>query len=193
MPSSTTKKKRTKRPDVRPNAKRRRKEHQAAAEKDRLDRVAKNEAKGKIVEVPRLANLPRTSQNDIEQQEGVEGPSTLTAIKGQELRKDLKAPIEIRVRALHKILRQIQALEAKEKAGVKLDDAQKKKVARFDAVISELEEIQNLDSDREEEEENEEREGEQKERNKKRGREHEETRFREDAMLWREEAERPST
>ena len=138
MPSTTTKTKRTKRPDARPNGKRRRKEHKAEAEKDRLERVAKNEAKGKIVTVPRLAKLPVVDEHD-----DVKGGDAAT--KGQTLRKQSKAPVESRVRALHKILRQIQVLEEKEKNGEKLDDAQKLKVARFDAVISELEELQNVE------------------------------------------------
>ncbi|KAI2489571.1 hypothetical protein MHU86_22362 [Fragilaria crotonensis] len=143
MPSTTTKTKRTKRPDARPNGKRRRKEHQAEAEKDRLERVAKNEAKGKIVAVPRLAKLPAVPAAD----DDVKGGDAAT--KGQTLRKESKAPVESRVRALHKILRQIQALEEKEKNGEKLDDAQKLKVARFDAVISELEELQNVEEESE--------------------------------------------
>ena len=154
MPSTTTTKKRTKRPDARPNGKRRRKEHQAEAEKDRLERVAKNEAKGKIVAVPRLAKLFTVDVQ--EQGDDVKGADPAT--KGQKLRKESKAPVESRVRALHKILRQIQVLEEKEKTGEKLDDAQKAKVARFDAVISELEEHQKVEeseSDNDEDDEGE--------------------------------------
>ena len=153
MPSTTTTKKRTKRPDARPNGKRRRKEHQAEAEKDRLQRVAKNEAKGKIVTVPRLAKLPAVVEQGDDDLNGAD-PAT----KGQVLRKELKAPVESRVRALHKVLRQIQALEEKEKTGKKLDDAQTLKVARFEAVMAELEELQKVEeseSDKDEDDEGE--------------------------------------
>ena len=139
MPSTTTKVKRTKRPDARPNGKRRRKESQAEVEKNRLERVAKNETRGKIVAVERVAKLPKISPID----DGTNDEAKTR--RGQELRKAKKIPAEIRVRALHKILRQIKALEEKEKAGVQLDQAQKLKVNRFDAVISELEELQKVE------------------------------------------------
>ena len=154
MPSTTTTKKRTKRPDARPNGKRRRKEHQAEAEKDRLQRVAKNEAKGKIVAVPRLAKLPPPPPVEEQGDDDVKGADPAT--KGQVLRKESKAPVESRVRALHKVLRQIQVLEEKEKAGQKLDDAQNLKVARFETVIAELEELQKVEeseSDKDEDDE----------------------------------------
>ena len=142
MPSTTTKVKRTKRPDARPNGKRRRKESQAEVEKNRLERVAKNETRGKIVAVERVAKLPKISPIDDDTNDTNDEAKTR---RGQELRKAKKIPAEIRVRALHKILRQIKALEEKEKAGVQLDQAQKLKVNRFDAVISELEELQKVE------------------------------------------------
>ena len=153
MPSTTTKVKRTKRPDARPNGKRRRKESQAEVEKNRLERVAKNEAKGKLVAVERVAKLPKIAAPD-DSNGHDEAKRT-----GQELRKAKKIPAEIRVRALHKILRQIKTLEEKEKAGGELNDAQKLKINRFDAVISELEELQKVeDSENEGEEESDEQE-----------------------------------
>ena len=154
MPSTTTKVKRTKRPDARPNGKRRRKESQAEVEKNRLERVAKNEAKGKLVAVERVAKLPKIAA-PVDDNNGHDEAKR----NGQELRKAKKIPAEIRVRALHKILRQIKTLEEKEKAGVELNDAQKLKIDRFDAVISELEELQKVeDSESEGEEENDEQE-----------------------------------
>jgi hypothetical protein len=151
MPSTYTKTKRTKRPDSRPNGKRRLKESQKQVEKDRLERVAKNEAKGKIFAVERHAKLRKV--DDVEQE--------LTRKRGRQSLQEKKDPNELRVRALHKVLRQIQILEEKEKAGATLDYAQKMKVARFEEVISELEELQNVedsDSDEDEEEEEEEEE-----------------------------------
>jgi uncharacterized protein with WD repeat len=162
MPSTTTKVKRTKRPDARPNGKRRRKESQAEVEKNRLERVAKNEAKGKIVAVERVAKLPKISPIDDDDNNNNNNNNDDDEAKkrrGQELRKVKKDPAEIRVRALHKVLRQIKALEEKEKAGVQLDEAQKLKIGRFDAVISELEELQKVEDSENEGEEDSDEEG----------------------------------
>jgi uncharacterized protein with WD repeat len=140
MPSTYTTTKRTKRPDARPNGKRRLKEYQKQVEIDRLKRVAANEAKGKIFAVEHHTKLNKIDHHQQEQERST---------RNKRARLDSpKDSNELRVRALHKVLRQIQILEDKEKAGVTLDDAQKKKVARFEQVISELEKLQNVnDSD----------------------------------------------
>jgi uncharacterized protein with WD repeat len=149
MPHTTTKNKRTKRPDDRPNGKRRRQEAQAIVEKDRVGRVAANEAKGKIVAVERLEKLPPLlAQEEKEKTD---------ATTGQVLKPEKKPPAEVRVRALHKLLRQIQGLDEKKKGGATLNDAQEIKLARMEGVMAELEELQNVeDSDEEEEEEDDE-------------------------------------
>jgi uncharacterized protein with WD repeat len=125
---------------------------------NRLERVAKNEARGKIVAVERVAKLPKISPiDDNNNNNNEDDDDEAKKRRGQELRKVKKDPAEIRVRALHKVLRQIKALEEKEKAGVQLDEAQKLKIGRFDAVISELEELQKVeDSENEGEEESDE-------------------------------------
>ena len=53
-------------------------------------------------------------------------------------------PTSIRFRALHKLLRQIVALEEKQKSGVVLNEAQIVKLNRFDEVVAELEDIQRV-------------------------------------------------
>ena len=64
MPHTYSGKKRTKRPDFRPNGKRRLKAQQKEAEKDRLARVAANEMKGKLLAPPRHEKLPPLKADD---------------------------------------------------------------------------------------------------------------------------------
>ncbi|KAL7447548.1 hypothetical protein ACHAWC_000002, partial [Mediolabrus comicus] len=75
--------------------------------------------------------------------------------KGQVLRKEKRQqpPEASRIRSLHKLLRQIVALEEKQKAGATLNEAQLTKLGRFDDVVAELEELQRVDDESEEEEE----------------------------------------
>jgi uncharacterized protein with WD repeat len=137
MPSTTTQKIRTKRPDARPNAKHRRKEHKIITEKERLERVAQREAYSR-------RHNPLTVEHvavPIQKPEGLRGDNEW---RQQNKGRDV---VSSRIRALHKVLRQIQVLEEKEKNGVVLDDAQSKKISRFDAVISELEELQTIHDD----------------------------------------------
>ena len=134
MPHSTTKRKRTKRPDVRPNGKRRLKAQQAQAERDRVARVAARERRGKLLEVPRHEALPPAPAPA-----GGDGAAPDRA----RARKAARAsPAAVRVRALHKLLRQIVALEERQTAGATLDGAQRAKVGRFEAVAAELEALQ---------------------------------------------------
>lgn len=141
MPHTTTKNKRTKRPDFRPNGKRRRKAAQAEVEKDRLGRVAANELKGKLL-AP-LKHETITEDNDYNKHK-----------RSQVLRKKKQSPEAIRFRALHKLLRQIVALEEKQNSGVTLNEAQLAKLGRFDDVAAEMEELQKgLEENKEEEEE----------------------------------------
>jgi hypothetical protein len=115
MPHSTTKKHRPKRPDARPNGKRRNKE--------RLKVVEKMEAKDLIT-----TRIPKAEHKE----------RPVTGV----LRGQARIPAEeSRVRALQKVLRQIQALAEKQSEGAKLDPAQLAKLGRFDAVIDELEEL----------------------------------------------------
>lgn len=114
MPHSTTKKHRPKRPDIRPNGKRRKKE--------RLALVDKLEAKDLIrTRIPRSERKERVVTGD--------------------LRKPRKSPEDGRIRSLHKLLRQIQQLGERESAGEVLNASQLKKLARMDSVIAELEEL----------------------------------------------------
>mmetsp|Transcript_20601 Transcript_20601/g.44749 ORF Transcript_20601/g.44749 Transcript_20601/m.44749 type:complete len:158 (-) Transcript_20601:290-763(-) len=135
MPHTTTKNKRTKRPDFRPNGKRRRKAEQATVEKDRLARVAKNELKGKLFAPLKHEKLPPLTSMDKQQQ--------IAQTRSQLLRKQPKqSPEATRFRALHKLLRQIVALEEKQNSGVTLNEAQLEKLGRFDDVAAELEGLQ---------------------------------------------------
>ncbi|KAL7449729.1 hypothetical protein ACHAWC_001766, partial [Mediolabrus comicus] len=67
--------------------------------------------------------------------------------------KRQQPPEASRIRSLHKLLRQIVALEEKQKAGATLNEAQLTKLGRFDDVVAELEELQRVDDESEEEEE----------------------------------------
>jgi hypothetical protein len=143
MPSTTTQKTRNKRPDSRPNAKRRRLEHKKITEKERLERVAQKEAfarRHNPVTVERVFVEKRKPQDqDTEKRKQGTGLDAISS----------------RVRSLHKVLRQIQALEEKERNGLLvLNEAQQKKVARFDEIISELEELQTIHDDAEDVENN---------------------------------------
>mmetsp|Transcript_14258 Transcript_14258/g.30449 ORF Transcript_14258/g.30449 Transcript_14258/m.30449 type:complete len:159 (-) Transcript_14258:274-750(-) len=144
MPHTTTKAKRTKRPDFRPNGKRRLKAQQAKVEKDRLARVAANELKGKLLAPLHHEKLPPPS-----------GGPQKSKNRGQVLRKERQSPEEIRFRSLHKLLRQIVALEEKQKSGVTLDNAQLTKLGRFDDVAAELEALQKSIEEAEEDDEEE--------------------------------------
>jgi len=155
MPHTTTKRKRTKRPDSRPNGKRRLKAQQAAAEKDRLARVAANERKGKLfapLHHEKLPPLPTSNDED--------GGAAAVKNKrrGQQLRKakNNDPSHSVRFRSLHKLLRQIVALDENQNSGVILNEAQKVKLGRYDEVVQELEEMQrSLDEEKEEEDGNE--------------------------------------
>lgn len=153
MPHTTTKRARTKRPDFRPNGKRRLQAQQRKQEKDRLARVAANELKGKLFAPLRHEPLPKISNNTATTN------NNSNRNRAQILRKakpNSKDSSNIRFRALHKLLRQIVALEEKQTAGTKLDEAQLAKLGRFDEVVEELEEMQRaLDEDDDEEEDDE--------------------------------------
>jgi len=150
MPHTTTKNKRTKRPDSRPNGKRRRKAQQAEVEKDRLARVAANEIKNKLFEPPKHDELTAI---DIYQKKAND--------RAQTLKKPKQSPKAIRFRSLHKLLRQIVGLEEKQNAGAELNGAQLAKLGRFDDVAKELEELQKrLEAEDAEEEEEDGKEGE---------------------------------
>ena len=59
-------------------------------------------------------------------------------------KKKPSAPLqdsEKRLRALNKLLREIEALQAKEAAGEELDEQQQTKLDRLDDVLSEMEEL----------------------------------------------------
>jgi len=135
MPHSTTKRHRPKRPDDRPNGKSR--------NKARLAAVEKMEAKDLIrTRIPKALHKERQ----------VTGVLRLP-------RKKKTATIENKVRSLQKLLRQIEQLAEKRKAGEVLDAAQLEKLSRRDIVIGELGEIEELlelqdeDSDEVEEDE----------------------------------------
>mmetsp|Transcript_24722 Transcript_24722/g.36247 ORF Transcript_24722/g.36247 Transcript_24722/m.36247 type:complete len:152 (-) Transcript_24722:387-842(-) len=128
MVSTTTKKHRPKRPDARPNGKRRLKAKQAL--------VKKLEAKDlKVTRIPKSEQIEREVS-------GV-------------LRKPKTPASDIRSRALRKLLRQIEALADKQKAGEVLNDAQKTKLSRFDNVVAELEELLDVDLGSDDEDEDE--------------------------------------
>lgn len=56
---------------------------------------------------------------------------------------------------MHKLLRQIVALEEKQQSGNILNEAQLKKLGRYDEIVEELEEIQRVLDDDDEEEDDE--------------------------------------
>ena len=171
MPHTYSGKKRTKRPDFRPNGKRRLKAQQKEAEKDRLARVAANEMKGKLLAPPRHEQLPPITADDDDNNNDANIIRKYYK-KGQVLRREKRQqpPEASRIRSLHKLLRQIVALEEKQKAGATLNEAQLTKLGRFDDVVAELEELQRVDdeevdngSDNESEEQEEEDEQEEEE------------------------------
>lgn len=129
MPHSITGKHRSKRPDNRPNAKKRK--------EDRLAAYAAAEAKDVI-----STRIPKSEQK--------ERPVT------GELRQKVLPPEVKRARFLQKLLRQIEALKERKEAGEQLDTAQLQKLGRRDEVVAEIEELLdvNLDSSDEEEDEN---------------------------------------
>jgi hypothetical protein len=145
MPHTYSGNKRNKRPDFRPNGKRRLKALQVTVEKDRLARVAANELKAKgMSTIPRHEKLAPITAAELEQQ--------LKKKKEQETFPEMK-----RYRALLKLLRQIVVLEEKRESGVVLNDAQIAKVNRFDGLAAELEELQqSLESSEDEDDEDEE-------------------------------------
>lgn len=129
MPHSITKKHRSKRPDSRPNAKKRKKERDVA--------YAAAEAKDII-----STRIPKKEQK--------ERPVT------GELRQELPELQAKRVRFLQKLLRQIEALKERKEGGEKLDEAQMMKLGRMDEVVAEIEELLdvNLDSSDEDDDNN---------------------------------------
>ncbi|MGK3756162.1 MAG: hypothetical protein ACI8RD_008472 [Bacillariaceae sp.] len=149
MPHTYSGNKRNKRPDHRPNGKRRLKALQVTVEKDRLARVAANELKAKgMSTIPRHEKLAPIAAAELEQ--------TLQKKKAQNTFPEMK-----RYRALLKLLRQIVVLEEKRESGVVLNDAQIAKVNRFDGLAAELEELQqSLESSGDEDDEDEDEEGE---------------------------------
>ena len=118
MPHSITGKQRTKRPDYRPNAKRRKKEKDAAYDAA--------EAKDVI-----STKIPKKDRKE-------------RPVTGQ-LRRNDDTPESKRVRYLQKLLRQIETLKDRKEAGEKLNDAQLLKLGRMDEVVSEIEELLNVD------------------------------------------------
>ena len=145
MPHTTTKTKRTKRPDFRPNGKRRLKAQQAKTEKERKERVTANELKGKVFTVPRHEKLPPLPTED--------SAAARSHARGGSRKPQSNDESFVRFRALSKLLRQIVDLDEKQKRGVKLNEAQLEKLGRFDEVAGELEEMQReLDEQQEEEE-----------------------------------------
>jgi uncharacterized protein with WD repeat len=114
MPATISKKHRPKRPDARPNGKRRKKE--------RLAQVEKMEAKDLT-----STRIPK----QLHKERQVAG----------ELKKTRKSSEDSRVRSLQKLLRQIERLGEKESAGEELDAAQLEKLGRLDCVVAELEEL----------------------------------------------------
>ena len=153
MPHTYSGNKRTKRPDFRPNGKRRLKALQVTVENDRLARVAANELKAKgMSTIPRHEKLAPVTAAELEQQ-----------LKKKKKAQETSFPEMKRYRALLKLLRQIVVLEEKRESGVVLNDAQIAKVNRFDGLAAELEELQqSLESSEDEDgvDEDEESEGE---------------------------------
>mmetsp|Transcript_11617 Transcript_11617/g.13320 ORF Transcript_11617/g.13320 Transcript_11617/m.13320 type:complete len:156 (-) Transcript_11617:228-695(-) len=146
MPHTYSGNKRTKRPDFRPNGKRRLKALQVANEKDRLSRVAANELKSKgMSTIPRHEKLAPISAAKMEQR--LQLPKNKQKI----------FPEMIRYRSRLKLLRQIVVLEEKQESGVVLNEAQITKLNRFDGLAVELEELQkSVESSADKEEESEE-------------------------------------
>ena len=112
---TTTSKSRTKRPDSRPNEKRRRKQHvkDAAAES--------------------IQDLRVTRKQKHERKERTAVMSTL--------RDTAQVKEEKYVKALRKKLREIDALIARQKKGDVLDDQQLAKIESLDAVMQEMETV----------------------------------------------------
>jgi cobalamin biosynthesis protein CobT len=127
MPHSTTKKHRPKRPDYRPNAKQRKKEHAK-----RIETIDKRELMPNTT-IPKSLRKERNPTGVLKQE--------TTYI----------SPEESRIRSLQKLLRQIKVLDEKHSAGEKLDDAQLEKLGRLDYVIEELEELLGVDAGESEE------------------------------------------
>eukprot|EP00581_Thalassiosira_minuscula_P012944 CAMPEP_0183721576 /NCGR_PEP_ID=MMETSP0737-20130205/13809_1 /TAXON_ID=385413 /ORGANISM="Thalassiosira miniscula, Strain CCMP1093" /LENGTH=193 /DNA_ID=CAMNT_0025951613 /DNA_START=131 /DNA_END=712 /DNA_ORIENTATION=- len=156
MPHTTTKKTRTKRPDFRPNGKRRLKSQQAAAEKDRLARVAARESRNKLLTVPRheaLPSLPPSSTSGDDDANAINKMRRFQPLKQEQ--QQSHSPETIRFRALLKLLRQIVALDKQQQSGKTLNEAQLKKLGRYDSVVNELEELQRRLEQEEDEEEDE--------------------------------------
>ena len=127
MPHSITGKHRTKRPDTRPNAKKRKKQHAQAYEAAEASDIIST-------------RIPKSQQK--------ERPVTgILKPDGDQLKMK-------RVRFLQKLLRQIESLKERSEGGYDLDEAQMRKVGRLEEVVEEIEELLdvNLDSSDEEEE-----------------------------------------
>ncbi|KAL7497419.1 hypothetical protein ACHAWT_007089 [Skeletonema menzelii] len=140
MPHSITGKHRSKRPDSRPNAKRRKKEREAAyAAADASDIISTRIPKSQQKERP-VTGVLRPDSNQIKMK---------------------------RVKFLQKLLRQIESLQERKEGGEVLDEAQMKKVGRMDEVVKEIEELLdvNLDSTDEDDGANESEDGEDESEN----------------------------
>mmetsp|Transcript_21473 Transcript_21473/g.36631 ORF Transcript_21473/g.36631 Transcript_21473/m.36631 type:complete len:153 (+) Transcript_21473:47-505(+) len=138
MPHSITGKHRTKRPDTRPNAKKRKKQHAQAYEAAEASDIIST-------------RIPRSQQK--------ERPVTgILKPDGDQLKMK-------RVRFLQKLLRQIESLKERSEGGEVLDEAQLKKVGRLEEVVEEIEELLdvNLDSSDEEEDNDDKEESEDEE------------------------------
>lgn len=114
MPHTTTKAIRTKRVDVRPNAKQR--------------KVVSKSSNSKVV----IQDLRVTRK---QKNERVDRDS----VDGQELKKETLSKDEKVVRSLRKKLKSIEELFAKQKNGETLDDQQLEKIYGLDSVLAEME------------------------------------------------------
>ena len=136
---TTTTKSRPKRPDARPNGKKRRKEKQVVAARTQVQDM-------------RATSTPK-SQRKERKVTGILRP----VVTEQTI-------VAKRVRFLQNLLKQIEALKERKETGEKLDHAQLLKVGRLDTVVAEIEEILgvNLDSTDEEDGGEEEKEDQEK-------------------------------
>ena len=118
MPHTISGKTRSKRPDSRPNAKRRKKE------------------KAKKVEEADVSDLRATRIPKSEQRERTPGG----ILKQKQL-----APEAKRVKFLTKLLKQIEALRERKEQGETLEEAQLHKIHRYDEVVAEIEALLDVD------------------------------------------------
>lgn len=121
MPHTTTGKKRSKRPDVRPNGKERRKEKQKVAAATPVEKLIKTRIHSSQRKERPVSGILRKENQQID---------TVSKI----------------IRSRQKVLKQIASLAEKQKSGTILDKAQIQKLGRFDIVVAELEELLGRDS-----------------------------------------------